>query len=66
MKQGLSRAFQNLLIDSGQYRASCENLEFSKLSREKAKGLEVSFIEATLKELNGDKVPGLDSCTIAF
>lgn len=34
--------------------------------QERTKGLEVSLIEATLKELNGDKVPGLDSYTIAF
>lgn len=70
IKSGIVNAFQELLSDLGEWRASVEGLNFSRLNGLESGSLESSFSElqifSALKDLNGDKASGLDGFTMAF
>ena len=56
IKEGVARAFQNLLTESGDWRPSLEGLEFERIGVEDVGGLEEAFNEeevfSALFELN--------------
>ena len=70
VKFGIVKAFKELLGDLGDWRASPEGLNFSRLNDMEALSLEVPFTEnevhVALVDLNGDKAPGPDGFTAAF
>ena len=70
IQQGIVEAFENLLSEPGDWRASLMNLSFSRITKVEVASLEESFTEvevkAALTEMNGDKAPSLDGFTTAF
>ena len=70
VKLGIVKAFKELFGDPGDWRASPEGLNFSRLNDMEALRLEVPFMEdkvhVALDDLNGDKAPGPDGFTAAF
>ena len=69
-KLGIAKAFKELLGDPGDWRASLEGLNFSRLNDMEALRLEVPFTEdeihVALADLNGDKAPRPDGFKTAF
>ena len=62
-------AFQSLLFDIGEWRASLDGLSFTRTAESEAARLELPFskeVHTTLYELNGDKAPSSDGFTAAF
>ena len=57
-------------MDLGEWRASFEGLNFSRINELEASRLELPFLEeevyATLYYMNGDKAPRMDGFTTAF
>ncbi|RVW89084.1 LINE-1 retrotransposable element ORF2 protein [Vitis vinifera] len=70
IKEGVCRAYQSLLSDSGDWRPSINGLNFKELGEGLASSLEVMFSEeeifAALSSFCGDKAPGPDGFTMAF
>ena len=70
IRQGIVEAFENLLSEPGDWRASLMNLSFSRIIEVETASLEEPFTEeevkAALTELNGDKAPDPDGFTTAF
>ena len=70
IRQGIVEAFENLLSEPRDWRASLMNLSFSRITKVEVASLEGPLTEeevkATLTKLNGDKAPGPDSFTTAF
>ena len=70
LKQKIVSAFKTLLIDPGDWRASIDDLSFSRINDEEAARLEMPSLEeevhSILCEMNGDKALGLDGFTTAF
>ena len=70
IKEGVCRAYQSLLLDSGDWRPSIDGLNFKELGEGLASSLEVMFSEeeifATLSSFCGDKAPGADGFTMTF
>ena len=70
VKLGIVKAFKELLGNLGDWRASLEGLNFSRLNDMEALRLEVPFTEdevhVALADLNGDKAPEPDGFTAAF
>ena len=70
IRQGVVEAFKNLLTDPREWRAIPTNLSFSKINKVEAAILEQPFreeeVEATLKDMNGDKALGPDGFIAAF
>ena len=56
-------AFNTLLSDTREWRASSDGLSFQRIIEEEATRLELF---TTLNDLNGDKAPRPDGFTIAF
>ena len=67
---GIVNAFQNFLLDQGDWRANLVGLDFSKLDEMEAVRLEMPFTEEevrlTLKEMNGEKAPRPNGFNAAF
>ena len=63
MRQGIVDAFKTLLSDTGEWRASLDELSFQRITEEEAARLEVF---TNLSNLNGDKLSSLDGFTLAF
>ena len=63
-------AFQNLLIESGNWCPSLIGLDFERIGDEDATRLEEAFsmeeVFSAFLELNEDKAPGLDGFSVAF
>ena len=63
-------AFNTLLSDTREWRASLDGLSFQRIIEEEAARIELPFIEeemfTALNDLNGDKAPRPDGFTIAF
>ena len=70
MRKDIASAFQALLSDLGDWRASIEGLSFNRINELEASSLEVPFwaeeVFHALSDLNGDKAPGPDGLTTAF
>ena len=70
VREGISRAFQSLLLDKLTSRAEIEGLPLATLCPKEARSMEVPFREekvyVALNELNGDKPPGPDGFSIFF
>ena len=70
IKQGIIKAFQLQFTDLRSWHPSILGIQFATLERSEAAKLEGIFTEeevlVALKELNGDKAPGLDGFTAAF
>ena len=70
IKEGVCRAYQSLLSESGDWRPSINGLNFKELGEGLASSLEVMFFEeeifAALSSCCGDKAPGPDGFTMAF
>ena len=70
IKEGVCKAYQSLLSESGDWRPSINGLNFKKLGEGLANSLEVIFFEeeifAALSSYWGDKAPGPDGFTMAF
>ena len=70
IKEGLVRAFRNILFDPGGWRLTLLELPYKEVGVEEAAKLEEMFIEAevvaALSGLNGDKAPEPDGFPIAF
>lgn len=70
IKEGMARAFQNLLTESGDWRPSLKGLDFERIGAKDVVRLEEAFNEgevfSALFELNGDKALELDGFSIAF
>lgn len=69
IRQGVANVFQFHLLESSDCRAGIDGLTFASLTEEEANSLEMPFREKiyiALKELNGDKAPGLDSFIVSF
>ena len=62
MRQGIVDAFKTLLSDTGEWRASLDELSFQRITEEEVARLEVF---TTLSNLNGDN-SSLDGFTLAF
>ena len=66
----ITKAFEAMLADSGEWRANLEGLHFSRLNALEANNLELQFMETevinALNDLNVDKAPGPDGYTVAF
>ena len=67
LRQGIVEAFKSVLTNTGEWRASLDDLSFPKIE---APRLELPFTEEevfiALSDLNGDKVPGPNGFTIAL
>ncbi|RVW44115.1 Transposon TX1 uncharacterized 149 kDa protein [Vitis vinifera] len=70
IKEGVCRAYQSLLSESGDWRPSINGLNFKELGEGLASSLEVMFFKeeifAALSSCCGDKAPGPDGFTMAF
>ena len=70
LREGISHAFQTLLIDNLSWRAELDGLSFSTLNPNDARNLELPFREEevfiALNDMEGDKAPGPDGFTLAF
>ena len=70
IKEGVYRAYQSLLSESGDWRPSINGLNFKELGEGLASSLEVMFskeeIFAALSSCYSDKAPGPDGFTMAF
>ena len=70
IREGISKAFQSLLIDNLGWRAELDRLDFATPSPNEARNLEMPFKEEevfiALNEMEGDKASGPDGFTIAF
>ena len=70
LQLGIVNAFQNLLLDQGDWRANLVGLDFSKLDEMEAARLEMPFTEeevrTTLKEMHGEKAPGPNGFNATF
>ena len=70
IKEGVCRAYQSLLSESGDWRPSINGLNFKVLGEGLASSLEVMFSEeeifAALSSCCGDKAPGPDDFTMTF
>ena len=70
VRTSIVNAFKVLLSDPGDWRASPEGLNFSRLNDTEAIRPKVPFTEEevhiALADLNGDKAPGSDGFTAAF
>ena len=70
LREGLSHAFETLLIDNMSWRAELDGLSFSTLNPNDARNLELPFREEEvfigLNEMERDKAPGPDDFTLAF
>lgn len=70
MRHGIVSAFQCLLTDPGEWRASLESLEFLSLNVSDAIELEQPFseegVEFALKQLNREKASMPNGYTILF
>ncbi|KAL6343049.1 hypothetical protein AAG906_017861 [Vitis piasezkii] len=70
IKEGVCRAYQSLLSNSGDWRPSINGLNFKELGEGLASSLEVMFSEeeifAALSSFCGDKALGSDGFTMAF
>ena len=70
IKEGVVNAFQNILLEKGDWRPSISGLSFSSLDSVQAGLLEDVFsveeVQAAVFGLNGDKAPGPDEFTLAF
>ena len=64
IKEGVCRAYQSLISNSGDWRPSINGLNFKELGEDLASSLEVMFSEeeifAALSSCCGDKAPGPD------
>ena len=63
-------AFKTMLLDTEEWRVSLDGLFFSKINEVEALRLEIPFtvdeVFTALRDLNGDKGPGLDGFMVAF
>ena len=70
LKTNIVKAFESLMLDPGERRASIEGLTFARINDGEASNLERPFMEEevflALANLNGDMAPGPDGFTIAF
>ena len=70
IKVGVCRAYQSLLLESGDWRLSVRGLQFGVLGEDKSRKLELPFSEEEVFEalcsLSGDKVLGPNGFTLAF
>ena len=70
IRQRIVEAFENVLSEPGDWRASLMNLSFSRMTEVEAASLEEPFtkeeVKAALIEMNGDKASNPDGFTTAF
>ena len=70
LRQNIANAFNDLLMDPGDWRANFDGLTFSKLNEMEASSLEIPFsmeeVFSTLSDLNGNKAPGPNGLNTAF
>ena len=70
IREGISKAFQSLLMDNLGWRAELDRLDFATRSPNEARNLEMPFREEelfiALNEMEGDKASGPNGFTIAF
>ena len=70
VREGVANAYQQLLLESSDWKADIGRLQLNQISLQEAGMLELSFSEAevqvALMEMNGDKAPGPDGFTLAF
>ena len=70
LQQKIVLAFQTLLTDPGDWRANVEGLSFCSMNDQEAAMSEEPFLEeeivGALKDLYGEKAPGLDGFMGAF
>ena len=70
LKQDIANAFQSLLSNPGDWKASPNGLVFSKISEVDAQALELPFSDnemlSALHDMDGDKAPGPDGFIVAF
>ena len=70
LKQGIVEAFNSLLSDIGEWRASIDGLSFQTINEEEAARLELPFtvdeVFTSLNDLNGDNAPSPNGFMIVF
>ena len=70
LRRAIVSAFQDLLSNPGDWRASTDGLLFSRINKTVAQSLEAPFsmneVHFTLCKMNGDKAPRPNGFTIAF
>lgn len=69
IKEGIVRAFHNLLLEQGEWRPSIRNMMFQTLDVQDAEKLKVPFQEevlAALSDLKGNKAPGPDRFSLVY
>ena len=70
IKEKVSRAFQGLLADPSDWKPGIDGLNFERLNEVDVEGLEKPFEEeevfGALSGCCGEKLPGLDSFSMAF
>ena len=63
-------AFQNLMVDPGDWHPSLNGLDFDRIDVEEVARLEEVFTEeevfSAFSNLNGDKAPNLDGLSLSF
>ena len=70
LQLGIVNAFQNLLIDLGDWKANLRGLDFAKFEESEAARLEILFMQeevwSTPKDMNGEKAPRPNGYIAAF
>ena len=70
IKGGVVSAFQNLMVDPGDWHPSLNGLDFDRIDVEEVARLEEVFTEeevfSAFSNLNRDKAPNLDGLSLSF
>ena len=70
VREGVANAYQQLLLESSDWKTDIGRLQLNQISLQEAGMLELSFseveVQVALMEMNGDKAPRPDGFTLAF